>query len=119
MARIMIVSCKKIRDVLCVACMKCFKGISERAGEFERYKDEPLEIVALAECGDCPGLVMPKLALVNTLAKSMGRDYDTLHFGTCLVKATATAACPIDLADLAERIKTASGKEVVIGTHPW
>jgi predicted metal-binding protein len=62
---------------------------------------------------------MPKLALVNTVAKSMGRDCDAVHFGTCLVKATTTAACPIDIADLAERIKKAFGKEVVIGTHPW
>ncbi|MEW6173485.1 MAG: CGGC domain-containing protein [Bacillota bacterium] len=119
MARVVIVSCKKIRDVLCVSCVKCFKAAQDRVGEFERYKDEPLDIVALGDCGDCPGLVMPKLALVNTIAKSMDRDYDVVHLGTCIVRATTTAACPIDVADLTERIKLVFGKDVVIGTHPW
>ncbi|MEW6182292.1 MAG: CGGC domain-containing protein [Bacillota bacterium] len=119
MARIIIVSCKRIRDVLCVSCLKCFKAAQERVGEFERYRNEPLDIVALGDCGDCPGLVMPKLTLVDSVAESMKREYDVVHLATCIVKATTTAACPIDTVKLAKKIEKIFNKKVVIGTHPW
>ncbi|MGO0122108.1 CGGC domain-containing protein [Desulfothermobacter acidiphilus] len=119
MARIIIVACKRIQDVTCVSCMKCFKGMRERVGEFARYQNEPLELVALGDCGDCPGLVMPKLVLIRDLAKLLDSDFDVVHLGTCIVKATKTAKCPIDLEATARRIKEILGKEVVIGTHPW
>lgn len=119
MAKIAIISCKKIRDIMCISCLKCFKAIKERAGEFERYKDEELDIVAMSDCGDCPGLVMPKLGLVNDVAKQYNRDFDTVHLGTCLMKAVDTAACPINLDDLKTMIEKKMKKKVVIGTHSY
>lgn len=119
MARIIIISCKKIKDVTCVSCMKCFKAIQERQGEFARYRNEELDIVAMGDCGDCPGLVLPKVVLISDLAKVYDRDFDVIHLGACIVKATSTAKCPIDLNDLAAKLKAKFGKEVVIGTHPW
>lgn len=119
MARIVILSCKKIRDITCVSCIKCFKAVAERAGEFERFKDEPLEIVGMGDCGDCPGLVMPKLGIISDIAKAYGRDFDVVYLGTCIVKASTTAKCPINPEELAQKIKGKFGKEVIIGTHPW
>ncbi len=119
MAKIVIISCKKIRDIHCVSCIKCFKAMSERAGEFARYKDQELEVVAMGDCGDCPGLVMPKLALIDDLSKQYNRDFDTVHLGTCLVKAGATAACPINLERLKDMIEKKMGTQVVIGTHNY
>ncbi|MFZ5898908.1 MAG: CGGC domain-containing protein [Bacillota bacterium] len=119
MARIIIVSCKKIKDVTCVSCMKCFKAMRERQGEFARYRDEDLDVVAMGDCGDCPGLVLPKVALISDLAKVYDRDFDVIHLGACMVKATSTAKCPIDLQELSAKLKAKFGKEVVVGTHPW
>lgn len=119
MARIVIISCKKIKDVTCVSCMKCFKAMKEKVGEFARYENEDIEVVAMGDCGDCPGLVMPKVGLIHDLAGAYGREIDVIHLGTCIVRATATAACPIKTDDLAAKIRGKFEKEVVIGTHPW
>ena len=52
MANILIVSCTKIRDVSCIACLKCFKAASLKEGEFAKY--DSVQIVGLSGCGDCP-----------------------------------------------------------------
>ncbi|MEW6328172.1 MAG: CGGC domain-containing protein [Thermodesulfobacteriota bacterium] len=119
MAKIAILSCKKIKDITCVSCIKCFKAMQAREGEFARYKDEELDIVAMGDCGDCPGLVMPKLALISDVAKQYGREFDTVHLGTCIVKATSTAACPINIDRLKEMIEKKMNKKVVVGTHNY
>lgn len=118
MARIAIVSCQKIKDVSCIGCIKCFKAINSKEGEFSRYADG-IEVVAMSDCGDCPGLVMPKLSLVKEVADHYGCDFDTVHLGTCLVKAVTTAACPINLEKLKGMIENVMGKQVVIGTHTY
>lgn len=119
MARLVIISCKKIKDVTCISCMRCFRAMKEKVGEFERYKDQEIEVVAMGDCGDCPGLVMPKLALIFELAKVYDREVDVVHLGTCIVRATGTAGCPVKLEELAGKIYGKFGKEVVVGTHPW
>jgi predicted metal-binding protein len=116
--RIVIVSCKRIRDINCVACIKCFKGMKERDGEFAKHEGD-IEVVAMADCGDCPGLVMPKLALVKDVCQQYARDFDVIHFGTCMVKAVQTAACPIDLERLKTKVEDVMGKKVIIGTHTY
>jgi len=118
MSRIAIISCQKIKDISCVGCIKCFKAMSLKEGEFSRYQDD-LEVVAMTDCGDCPGLVMPKLSLVKDTANHYGKDFDIVHVGTCVVKAVNTAACPINLDKLKGMIETVMGKEVVIGTHTY
>ncbi|CAD7773093.1 MAG: CGGC domain protein [Candidatus Methanoperedenaceae archaeon GB37] len=47
MKKILIVSCNNIRDNHCIGCLKCFKALSRREGEFARYKDEEVEVVGL------------------------------------------------------------------------
>ena len=116
--KIVIVSCKKIRDISCVSCIKCFKGIKEKNGEFAHHKGD-IEVVGMADCGDCPGLVMPKLALVNDVCRQYDRDFETVHLGTCVVKAVKTAGCPIDLEGLKAKIEDILGKNVIIGTHEY
>ncbi len=118
MARIAIVSCQKIKDASCIGCIKCFKAMDLREGEFSRYADD-IDLVAMSDCGDCPGLVMPKLSLVKDVTDHYGRDFDTVHIGTCIVKAVQTAACPINLEKLAGMIENVMGKQVVIGTHTY
>ncbi len=120
MARIAIVGCKRIQDKLCVACEKCLKAISKREGEFARYKDDDeLELVALGNCGDCPGLIIPKVTLMNEIAASIDRKYDIIHLGTCVVKAKKTGKCPLDFDQVTGLIKENFDQEVVIGTHNY
>lgn len=117
MSRILIVTCAKIRDINCVACLKCFKASELKEGEFARHDD--VRIVGMCGCGDCPGLFMPKLTLVLEQADYLERDIDAIHLGTCMVKASKTAACPINLDKAAELIGSKFGKPVVIGTHTY
>lgn len=119
MANIMIVSCNRIRDISCIGCIKCFKAVKERAGEFSRFKDEEINIVAMTTCGNCPGLVMPRLALVKDICNQYQVDFDYIFLGTCIVKATETAKCPIDISELKKKLENKFGKEVIVGTHPW
>lgn len=117
MAKIAIVGCKRIQDQLCIACEKCLKAVSLKEGEFSRYDD--VELVALGHCGDCPGLIMPKLTLMNEIAGTLGRQFDVVHLGTCIVKAKKTGQCPLDFDKVAELVRVNFGKEVVIGTHNY
>ena len=118
MARIAIVGCKRIQDQLCIACEKCLKAVAEKNGEFARHPDD-IELIALGNCGDCPGLIMPKLTLMNEIAASIGRQYDTIHLGTCIVKAKKTGKCPLDFDQLKTLVRENLGKELVIGTHNY
>ena len=108
---------KKIQDFSCVACAKCFKGMAEKAGEFARY--DTIELVAMTNCGDCPGLTVPRVKLLKEMAKGLGREFDVVHLGTCVKTAMETAQCPIDYDSLKPVLEQKFGVEVVLGTHPY
>jgi len=118
--RIAIIACKNIKGISCVGgCLKCFKGIAERAGEYERWKDFDVEVISMDDCGGCPGVIMPKVKLLVEMCKLFERDVDAIHLGTCIKVATQTAQCPIDVEDLKEKIESKFNKEVILGTHPY
>jgi predicted metal-binding protein len=98
MSRIAILYCKRIKDHSCVACTNCYQGISEKNGEFARHA--AIELVAMTDCGDCPGLVVPRVKLLTEVLHSRGHSIDVLHLGTCVKTAMETAACPIDYGEL-------------------
>jgi predicted metal-binding protein len=117
MARIAILYCKKIQDHSCIACAKCYKGIHEKAAEFARH--DTIDLVAMTDCGDCPGLVVPRVKLLSELTKDLNRPFDVLHLGTCMKMAMETAECPIDYDDLKVTLEHKFGIEVVLGTHSY
>lgn len=117
MARIAIIYCKRIKDHSCIACAKCYKAIHEKDAEFARHED--VDLVAMTDCGDCPGLVVPRVKLLKEVAKSLGRDFDTVHLGTCMKSAMGTAKCPIDYDDLKIMLEKNLGLNVVLGTHAY
>jgi len=119
MKRILIVSCNNIRDHHCIACLKCCKALSRREGEFARYKDEEVEVAGWTTCGGCPGMVVPRVMLVNELAGLYENNFDVIHLGTCMVKATTVSKCQLNLEELKQKLETLFGKEVVIGTHNY
>ena len=116
-ARIAILYCKKIQDHSCVACAKCFKGMAEKAGEFARHDD--IEVVAMTDCGDCPGLTVPRVKLLKETVRGLGRDFDVLYMGTCMKVAMETGQCPIDFDTLKVNLEGRFGVELVLGTHPY
>ena len=117
MAKIAVLYCKRIKDYSCIACAKCFKGMAEKNGEFGQHDE--IELVAMTDCGDCPGLVIPKVKLLNDIAGTLGRSIDTIHLGTCMKLAMETAACPIDFEELKLNLEKKFGVKVVLGTHTY
>lgn len=117
MARIAIIYCKRVKDHSCIACAKCFKGIQEKAAEFGRHDE--VELVAMTDCGDCPGLVVPRVKLLKEVTKNLDREFDVIHFGTCIKMAMEPAACPIDFDDLKTTIEKKFDVPVILGTHAY
>ena len=117
MPRIAILYCKRIKDHSCIACAKCFKGMAEKNGEFARHDD--IELVAMTDCGDCPGLVVPRVKLLSEITKNLERPIETLYLGTCMKLAMDTAQCPIDFEELKIILESKFGIEVVLGTHSY
>ena len=117
MARVAILYCKRIKDHSCVACAKCYKGIHEKAAEFAQHED--IDLVAMTDCGDCPGLVIPRVKLLREVSKGLDREFDVVHLGTCIKTAMETAQCPIDFDELKVRLEKDFGLQVVLGTHAY
>jgi predicted metal-binding protein len=117
MARIAILYCKKVQDHSCIACAKCFKGMSEKNAEFARH--DTIDLVAMTDCGDCPGLTVPRVKLLSELTKNLDRPIEVLHLGTCVKLAMETAQCPIDFDDLKPMLESKFGIQVVLGTHSY
>jgi predicted metal-binding protein len=117
MSKIAILYCKRIQDHSCIACAKCYKGISEKNGEFAKYDE--IELVAMTDCGDCPGLVVPRVKLLNEITRNLDRPIEALHLGTCVKLAMETAQCPIDFDDLKITLEKKFGIDVVMGTHSY
>jgi predicted metal-binding protein len=117
MSKIAILYCKRVKDHSCIACAKCYKGIAEKNGAFAQHDE--IELVAMTDCGDCPGLVVPRVKLLNEITKNLDRRFDTLYLGTCVKLAMETADCPIDIDNLKPILENKFGVNVVLGTHNY
>ena len=71
----------------------------------------------MTDCGDCPGLVVPRVKLLTEVLHGRGRGIDALHLGTRVKTAMATAACPIDYGELKTLLKDKFGLDLLLGTH--
>lgn len=118
MKRVAIFYCKKIKDHTCIACAKCFKGASKKVGEFAQHDDD-IEVVALTDCGDCPGLLYPRIPMILGTLKNMDVEVDAVHFGSCIKMAYAHGYCPMDIDEVATKVADILDIPVVIGTHPY
>ena len=117
MPRIAILYCKRIKDHSCIACAKCYKGMAEKNGEFAQHED--IELVAMTDCGDCPGLAVPRVKPLSEVTRNLDRPIEVLHLGTCVKLAMETADCPIDYDDLKVMLESKFGVRVVLGTHSY
>lgn len=117
MAKIAVLFCKRIQDHSCIACAKCHKAMAERNGEYGQHDE--IELVAMTDCGDCPGLVVPRMKLLNEVVKGLGRSIEVVHLGTCVKIAMETAGCPIDFDSLGPLLEKKFGVRVILGTHSY
>jgi len=117
MANIAILYCKRIKDHSCIACAKCYKAIAEKKGEFAQH--DTINLVAMTDCGDCPGLSIPRVKLLGEITRGLERPIDVIHFGTCVKLAMETAACPIDFDEMKLLMESKFGVKVVLGTHSY
>ncbi len=117
MARIAIIYCKRIKDYSCIACAKCYKAIHLKDAEFAQYDE--MQLVAMTDCGDCPGLVVPRVKLLKEVTRNLGRELDTVHLGTCVKLAMETAQCPIEFDDLKVTLEKNLNVRLVLGTHSY
>jgi len=91
--------------------------MAEKNGEFAKYDE--IELVAMTDCGDCPGLAVPRVKLLNEITKNLDRPIEALHLGTCVKLAMETAQCPIEFEDLQITLQKKFGIDVVLGTHSY
>ncbi|VEN72951.1 Metal-binding protein [Candidatus Desulfarcum epimagneticum] len=117
MSKIAILYCKKVKDHSCIACAKCYKGIAEKNGEFARH--EEIELAAMTDCGDCPGIAVPRVKLLTEVTNNLDRPLDAVHLGTCVKMAMETADCPIDFDDLKITLEKKFGLDLILGTHSY
>ena len=117
MPNVAVLYCKKVKDHSCIACAKCYKGMAEKNGEYAQHDE--IELVAMTDCGDCPGLVVPRVKLLSEVTKNLERPLEVLHLGTCMKLAMETAECPIDYDDLKVTLEQKFGVQVVLGTHSY
>jgi predicted metal-binding protein len=117
MAKIAILYCKKVKDYSCIACAKCYKAMREKKAAFEGYDD--IELVAMTDCGDCPGILVPRIKLLNEVLSRLDEKIEAVHFGTCAKLAMETAACPIDFEATKALLEGKFGVKVVLGTHAY
>jgi predicted metal-binding protein len=110
-----IVYCKRIQDESCVGCAKCYKAINDKAFAFEGKGD--MRLVFKTSCGDCPGLVLPKLQLQTLVLEKLGEKVDEIYFGTCVKKATAVMNCPMNIDGITAKIEEMFQVPVHVGTH--
>ncbi len=110
--------CKRLKDHSCVGCAKCYKAIGEKNGEFGRYEGD-INLVSMTDCGDCPGLLVPRIKLVNEITNNIGRKIDVVHLGTCVELAIETAKCPINFNEVQKHIQAKFRVDTVLGTHSY
>ena len=117
MGNVAIMYCKAIKAYSCIACAKCYKGMAEKNGEFAKHDE--INLVAMTDCGGCPGLAVPRMKLISEITKNLDRSIDVLHFGTCMKLAMETAECPIDFHELKDTLEAKFGVQVMLGTHSY
>jgi len=115
--RIGIIYCERIQDASCVGCAKCYKAVNENTFAFANQGD--VRVVFKCGCGDCPGLVVPRVDLQMTVLESLGVGVDALYFGTCVHKATKLMNCPMNVGGITAVLEEKFGLPVHMGTHDY
>ena len=115
--KIGLIYCEKIQDQSCIGCAKCYKAVYDKAFAFEG--EEEYQIVFKTGCGDCPGLVLPKLQLQMLVLDKLGEKVDEIYFATCVKKAVAVMNCPMNIDAIKGKMEEMFEVPVQVGTHDY
>lgn len=89
---------------------KCFRSMKERAGAFDIYEGEDVELVGYTTCGGCPG---GNIEYATEEMKKNGAE--VIHLATGFV--VGYPPCP-HIEYFKDFIESKYDLEVVVGTHP-
>jgi len=117
MKNIGIIYCEKIQDHSCVGCAKCYKAVNEKTFAFAGTED--YRIVFKTGCGDCPGLVLPRIQLQMLVLEKLNVKLDGLYFATCVKKAKGMMNCPMNLDGIKAKLEETLKVPVQVGTHDY
>jgi len=112
-----IIYCKRIQDQSCIGCAKCYKAVNDKIFAFEGEDD--VKVVFKTSCGDCPGLVLPKLQLQMAILDNLDETVDEIYFGTCVKKAAAVMNCPMNVEGITAKATEMFDIPVTMGTHDY
>jgi predicted metal-binding protein len=114
MEKILIIGCKRSMDNVCIGCSRCMVAFNRKVGAFERYRNEPAELIGLLNCGDCPGAaIVPRLLQISLWNKPFSENITKVHIAPCILD-----HCPYK-ETLVKKIKAKAGVEVIEGSHPF
>ena len=89
---------------------KCLRSLRNRDGAFSIYRDQEIDLVGYATCGDCPGG-----NIEYAPGEMLGNGVDVIHLATGLI--VGYLPCP-RLAYWPEFIHEKHGVKVAYGAHP-
>jgi predicted metal-binding protein len=111
---IAVISCKNIKDDICIGCHRCLTGFDKKEGEFERYQNTDAKLKAVLHCGGCTGSsTVLRMASLKAWMALMDESVDAIHLGTCLID-----NCP-HKDELLQKVKAKAGVDVIEGSHPY
>jgi predicted metal-binding protein len=112
-----IIYCRRIQDQSCIGCAKCYKAVNDKKFAFEGEND--VRVAFKTSCGDCPGLVLPKMQLQMAVLENLGEKVDEVYFATCVKKAKAIMNCPMNIDPIKAKMEEMFGVPVKVGTHDY
>jgi predicted metal-binding protein len=80
---------------------------------------EERRIVFKTGCGDCPGLVLPRIQLQMLVLEKLEVKLDEIYFATCVKKAKGMMNCPMNLDGIKAKLAETLGVPVHVGTHEY
>jgi predicted metal-binding protein len=116
--KIGIIRCYRIQETSCIGCAKCNTTVNERLHAFKGCEEE-VRIVFNTTCGDCPGLVLPRIELQMLVLEKLGQEVDEVYFGTCVSKAVKMMNCPMNLEGIRDKLGKTLGIPIKVGTHGY
>lgn len=117
MKKIAILRCLRSNDVCTgYACLQAFQ---HRKGTFERYVNEPVELMAYFSCNGCNNVSLGVEGLNHKLDYLKKIGVDAVHIGVCTKHRDALGkwcTCPT-IKTITDYLNT-YGIDIIEGTHP-
>lgn len=109
--KIAILNCLKANEVCAGAA--CLKAYNSKTRHFEQYREEPLELVAMARCNGCEAGI--DKGFQEKLDRMVSEGAQAVHLGVCTIQHETKAECPT-ITQAAAYLES-KGIRIVRGTH--